>query len=370
MKSRKAAGRRRAVQLLTAGVAVGAVAGGSVLFNYAPWLNYDRPAEQSRRMLDSSTGIDLARYATLAASSHNTQPWSFAIEHNAVVIRPDYRRRLPVVDPNDRELWISLGCALENLLISARATGRRGEVTYPQTNDSIQIQLTDDARQGGPLFDAIPLRQNTRSEYDGKRVDTRDLDALQSMPLEPGIELHFIVNGPGIDLVLDYVRQGAISQYADQSFVKELTLWLRFNKREALISCDGLYSGCSGNPQVPRWLGKMFVDGIQPPQQADADAKKLLSSAGAVLVTSTSDDKTAWVRTGQVYQRLALMLTSLNIKSAFLNQAVEVPALREQFRTALALGESRPQLLVRFGYADRMPYSLRRPVEQVMSASR
>jgi hypothetical protein len=119
-------------------------------------------------------------------------------------------------------------------------------------------------------------------------------------------------------------QRGNLSQYADKAFVDELIHWLRFNQKEALAALDGLYSPCSGNPQVPRWLGKMFVSGTKPRQQADADAQKLRSSAGAVIIASESDDKTDWVRTGQVYERLALQMTALDIKSAFLNQLIEV----------------------------------------------
>jgi hypothetical protein len=35
----------------------------------------------------------------------------------------------------------------------------------------------------------------------------------------------------------------------------------------------------------------------------------------------------------------------------------------------MGLGSSLPQLLVRFGHADLMPLSLRRPVEQVLVQS-
>ena len=129
---------------------------------------------------------------------------------------------------------------------------------------------------------------------------------------------------------------------------------------------DGLYSVCSGNPEVPGWLGRMFVAGTKPQQQADADVKKLRSSSAAVLIASETEDKSTWVRTGQVYERLALQTTALGIKSAFLNQPIEVSELRSQFQSALGLGTSLPQLLVRFGYADALPRSLRRPVDQVL----
>jgi hypothetical protein len=346
-------------------------AGGYALFEYAPWLDYDEQVDHIQRPFEGDSTMsaqmqELVRYATLAANGHNTQAWKFAIKENSIEIHPDYTRRLPVVDPDDRELWISLGCALENLLVAARSAGYAPKVTYPDAADLIHIHLTEDTPQSSPLFDAIPLRQNTRSEYDGQTIRFDDLDQVQALPLEPGVALHFVTNPVDLETVVEYVNQGNLSQYADQAFVDELIHWLRFNKREAMASLDGLYSRCSGNPQVPRWLGKMFVAGTKPQQQADADAKKLRSSPGAVVVASESDDKTAWVRTGQVYERVALKMTALNIKSAFLNQPIEVADLRSQFQNAIGLGASVPQLLVRFGYADPLPRSLRRPVEQVI----
>jgi len=114
------------------------------------------------------------------------------------------------------------------------------------------------------------------------------------------------------------------------------------------------------------WLGQIFVSGAKPEQQADADAKKLRSSPAAVVIASASEDRTSWVRTGQVYERLALKTTSLNVKSAFLNQPIEVADVRRQFQSALGLGTFMPQLLVRLGYAEAMPRSLRRPVKEVL----
>ena len=368
-KSRPTLSRRDFLKIL---VIAGVTATGSYAFyEYAPWLDYEQSVDQTWRPLAmDSSGLtkmrELVRYATLAANGHNTQPWKFAIKENVIEIHPDYPRRLPVVDPHDRELWISLGCALENLLVAARAAGYAPEVTYPDATDFIDIRLPADIPQGGALFDAIPLRQNTRSEYDGRLIKNVDLDQLQSLQLEPGVLLRFALNPTDTETVLEYVNQGNLNQYADEAFVDELIYWLRFEKNEALSSLDGLYSRCSGNPEVPRWLGQIFVAGTKPQQQADVDAKKFRSSPSAVVIASESDDKTAWVRTGQVYERLALKMTSLNIKSAFLNQPIEVADLRSQFQSAMGMGESLPQLLVRFGYADPMLRSLRCPIEEVI----
>jgi hypothetical protein len=361
--------RRQALQRLAiAGITV---TGGYILYEYQPWLNYNRQAQDTWKSLKQESVKSLqmrefVRSATLAASGHNTQPWLFAIKENAIEIHPDYRRRLPIVDPLDRELWISLGCALENLLVAARANGYTPEVTYPDPADFIHIRLTPDTAQNSPLMAAIPFRQNTRSEYDGQLIKNDDLPQVQAVPLEPDVVMHFILNPLELKTVMEYVDQGNLSQFADRAFVNELTAWIRFNNKEALAALDGLYSPCSGNPQVPRWLGKMVVGGTKPQQQADADAKKLRSSPGVVVIASESDDKTSWVRTGQVYERLALQMTMLDVKSAFLNQPIEVANIRRQFQSAIGLGNALPQLLIRFGYGKSMPQSLRRPVEQVL----
>lgn len=347
-------------------------AGGYTLAEVAPWLPIDVQADQTRRPLEKAITMatpmrELVRYATLAASGHNTQPWQFAIHESAIEIHPDYSRRLPVVDPQDRELWISLGCALENLLVAARAAGYGAAVSYPDRAELIHVDLHPDTAQPSPFFDAVPHRQNTRTAYDGQPVKTAALDQLGALALEPGVSLRFVNKPSEMATVIDYVNQGNLSQYADQAFVNELITWLRFNKREALAASDGLFTAASGNLPVPRWLGKLFVARTNPQQQADSDARKLRSSPGAVVIAASADDKATWVRTGQVYERLALAMTTLHIKSALLNQPLEVASLRSQFQNALGLGAALPQLLLRFGYsAASLPRSLRRPVEEVL----
>jgi nitroreductase len=44
------------------------------------------------------------KYAVLAPSSHNTQPWLFRVAPGDSELYADRSRGLPVVDPRDREL--------------------------------------------------------------------------------------------------------------------------------------------------------------------------------------------------------------------------------------------------------------------------
>lgn len=360
--------RRDFLKILgTAGIA----AAGSAYADLArPWIDYDESVKINKMKTYNSPisdiKMDLIRYATLAANGHNTQPWKFIVDGNHIYIYADETRRLPVVDPNDRELWISLGCALENLLIAAREAGFSAAVTYPDTDDHIAIELTEALPVHSELFDAIPLRQNTRCLYGGKALSGEDFSRLQTLSLEPGINCVFLQGSTGLTMAADYIRQGTLIQYADKEFIRELIQWLRFNKKEALTSMDGLYSRCSGNPEVPRFIGRLFVEGMKPEQQAEMDAKKVLSSAGVAVIASAADSRSDWVRTGQVYERLALLLTSMDIKSALLNQPVEVDETRSDFGGAAGLTTGKAQLVMRYGYAAAAPVSMRRPVNQIL----
>jgi nitroreductase len=61
----------------------------------------------------------LLNFAVLAPLSHNSQPWSFRVDGNTIKIYTDMVRSLPASDSNNRQLLISLGCALENILTAA-----------------------------------------------------------------------------------------------------------------------------------------------------------------------------------------------------------------------------------------------------------
>ena len=57
--------------------------------------------------------IQIASYASKAPSGHNTQPWKFHITDGTITVLPNLEVALPVVDRSNRELFISLGCAVE-----------------------------------------------------------------------------------------------------------------------------------------------------------------------------------------------------------------------------------------------------------------
>lgn len=311
---------------------------------------------------------DLVRYATLAPSSHNTQCWRFRLAADSVAILPDLDRRCPVVDPDDHHLFVSLGCAAENLIQAAAAAGLDGQAAFNAgPEESVAIGLSPAQGVRSVLFEAIPQRQSTRSEYDGRPLPGDELRLLETAGTGQGVRVLLITERHTLETLLELVIQGNTAQMRDPAFVAELKDWIRFSHAQAVRERDGLASATSGNPSLPPWLGRRLFDLVfTEAAENDKYARYLRSSAGLAVFVSEADDKAHWVEAGRAFQRFALEATALGIRTAHLNQPVEVPALRAELARTLGIASGRPDLVVRFGRGPELPRSLRRPVEAVL----
>lgn len=356
-------------QLLIGGGAVavgGAGIAGASFLQMGKMSDYDAGVAATRAALASDPGLpDLIRFATLAANGHNTQPWRFRIGTDGIDILPDLARRTPVVDPDDHHLFASLGCAAENLSLAAAARGRAGDISF--ANDIVSVAIgRERTSKPSELFGAIPQRQSTRAEYDGRAISETDLRSLAAAATVPGVDLVLITERAQIDRISDLVLEGNSAQMADPAFLRELKSWLRFSPREALAAGDGLFSATSGSPALPAWLGPFLFDRFVDAQSENEKyARQLRSSAGVAVFLSQRADKDHWVRAGRACQRFALQATALGLKQAFINQPVEVARLSPELAALVGAPDRRPDIVMRFGHGPTLPYSARRPAQIV-----
>jgi len=313
---------------------------------------------------------ELVRYATLAPSSHNTQCWNFKLETQRISILPDLARRCPVVDPDDHHLFVSLGCAAENLVIAGRAHGLHGNASFdPAAGPAVHIDFEPAKAVASALFHAIPMRQCTRAAYDGQPLAPAELRQLEAAATGRGVQVLFLTARDQVEQVLNYVVEGNSAQLNDRAFMKELLQWIRFSDGEAVAKRDGLFSRASGSPSLPRWFAAPLFELLFTPRGDNEKYTKFIrSSAGIAVFVADASDKEHWVETGRCYERFVLEATALGVRTAMLNQPVEVASVRPQFAAAIGIGERRPDLVVRFGHGPEMPRSLRRSVDAVIVA--
>ena len=296
-----------------------------------------------------------------------------AVEEERIVLLPDPSRRLPAVDPDDHALFISLGCALENLAVAAREEGYEVEVDdsgLDGEDPAITVHLRAGGAgdgQGSDLYAAIPKRQSTRRPYDGRTIPPADLRRLEGASRRDGVEFHLFTDQAEIEPLIGLVEEANRRQSRDPDFVEELIAWIRFNPPEVEGRRDGLTHAAMGLPPVPRWLGGVVMKRlVTPASQARSAARAIRSSSAMMLFTTDRSGPRGWVDLGRSFERVALTATTLDIKQAHMNMPCEVPALRNELRSHLALGGAEPLLLLRIGYSKAMPASPRRPIEETL----
>jgi hypothetical protein len=315
---------------------------------------------------------DLIQNAIKAPSGHNTQPWKFEIGDSSITIYPDYGRSLPVVDADNHALFISLGCALENLAIAAAHFGFDTKTiinTQPANKEHIIVQLTrSSAKREDLLYQFIGIRQSTRNIYNGNPISVEDIKKLKQVSLQEDVNAILLTDKASHQPIIELVKEASTLQFRNPAFVCELIRWIRFNKKAAIQNGNGLFAGATGNPSVPAWFGKWFMKfSVDADKEANKAADLISSSSALMVFIGRRNDIRAWINVGRSFERTMLTATSLNIHHAHVNMPCEELKVRKKMIDYLHLPDGeQPLLLIRLGYSKKMPYSFRRQVEEVI----
>ncbi len=313
------------------------------------------------------------RYAILAPSTYNTQPWFFKIEDNTARIYADRRHALPVIDPDDRELVLACAAALYNLRIAVRAFGY-SETTelLPDENNSDLIgrvkigeKLKEIDENDRLLFKAISKRHLNLGSFSERIVPEKSLEALQSAAKQENAWLH-ICSEAERKIVLRMVAQADQIQNSNKHFRRELASWV--NQRRN-ISGDGMpYLGLDYS-DVMDSLSPSIARRFENDTKKPANDEELFNGSPliAVLGTKTGVDIER-VYAGQAMMRVLLQAECEGLAVSTLNQPVEVPELRLCLHDELEQ-QGRAHMILRIGYGTKPVLGPRRMLSSCLETA-
>ena len=330
--------------------------------------------------------LALVRAAVLAANPHNSQPWLFRVTDSSIDLFADPSRNLGPIDPDLREMYVGLGCALENLLLTADARGYAWQLTLlPERGNpthAASITLEPGRPTPGALYDAIPRRHTNRGPYDPTRPVERDL--LDDMARTAGEDtrLLWFVDERDRRRLGDLIVRATEAVVADDGQSLASARWLRLRWTDVQRYRDGITIDANITSPVRRAIAKML-----PPLPREAGDQFWLAATretfvataagfGMLIVRDAHDDAQR-LRGGRAWQRLHLAATAHGLALQPLNQPTE-RADREQrlgiartFGTALGelVGDRAWETLMTFriGYPTReAALSPRRAAEAVL----
>lgn len=333
-----------------------------------PW---DLDETQLPEGADVATRLRFAvRCAILAPSSHNTQPWLFRLRANCVELRADRTRALPVADPEDRELLISCGSALFNLRVALRRLGHRPDVQlFPEHDDPDLLAAVRVAQDAEPapgdleLFRAIPARRTSRRRFENRDVPQETVGALVAAAAAEGGWFVPVLDPAARDALADLVAEGDRLQGADRAFRREMAAWahpLRARSR------DGLPGFAYGTGDLGHFIGPTVLRTFETAAGHAAEGRELAAGSPLLAVLGTGEDRPeSWITAGQALERVLLLACARGLQASYLDQPIEIAALRTRVRELLRLSGA-PQLILRLGFGDGVPATPRRPVEEVL----
>ncbi|GAB7039058.1 MULTISPECIES: Acg family FMN-binding oxidoreductase [Catenuloplanes] len=314
----------------------------------------------------SPESLDACLTAAIAAVSvHNTQPWLFRAHGPEIDVMADERRRLRVIDPDGRQLAMSVGAAAFNLRVAMRARGRLPvqrilpDSAHPETLVTVFPGPFSPPGAGiRELTAAIGRRHTSRSPLRTSAIPWRVQQDLLAAAAAEGARLTACAP-VSRDGLLALTRAAAETLHHNPAYRDEIAAWAggpaartdgvpvtAFAPRDAAARLP-LRDFRSGRPELYRPVTARF------------------ERFPALMVLSTpGDTRYDWIRAGQALQRVLLTATVHGLAVTPMNQALDVPALRH-----LVGGDGagpHAQAVLRLGYGSPGPATPRRRVDEVL----
>ncbi|MGM0551667.1 MAG: Acg family FMN-binding oxidoreductase [Bacteroidota bacterium] len=317
----------------------------------------------------------LLYYASLAGSSHNTQPWMVQIiDKEHFCLFADTTRTLGVVDPHHRELFMSLGAFLENLTVAAEAYGYKAHITFGEdlsvTKKIASVYLEksiDPTKQKRKfLLNQLEDRCTLRGRFSTSPITAKDSKYL--VRDTQGTQLFSNNTEMG-----KFIGTNTLKAYRQQNFKEavqeELAQWVRFSNKSVRQHRDGLTTAGMGiTGMVGRVMqlfftpksvkGKAFVN-----KGIEKTAEQVAHCGGWLVISTSGDEPADWIEAGRIYERINLHCRTLHIGMHPMNQLIEEENFKTEAQAKLPAG-AYIQFVARVGYVPHypQPVSVRRPV--------
>ena len=316
----------------------------------------------------------LVKFGVLAPSSHNSQPWKFRVGDDFIEVLPDFARALPATDERHSQLYVSLGCALENILIAADAYGIAGQVSYRQEGDHHLARLTfsfpETARSTIPekhRIHVITKRATNRSPHESRPIPDDLIKAIEAENNDQ-IRAHFVTEQEKRHKIADYISEGADISMSDTQFRHELADYMIPNNSHKGI---GMTGDTIGLGLVGSWILPKVLRRVNPRDRMREQDHKLYKeqTTAFVVVTCRDDSPEGWMEAGRAYMRLALDAELVGATTN--NHAAPIAPRPVQKKLADLVGSQwLPQLCFRIGFPTKpMPHSPRLTAQETTEAA-
>ncbi len=329
-------------------------------------INPDITREHFIGLSDQDKIKHLVNFALFAPSSHNTQPWLFKLDVGKIEVKINKSRELKQSDKNNRQLYLSIGAAVGNILLAAESYGLSAVVEYVGREDlsvvirfqSMHIQNIDDS-----ISQAILSRHSNREKFEDKKIPDSVITEMEQIAAAQGIRLISCSDPEQKEKLQRIVLDSVQASFKDRAFKDELSQWI---KPSLAKYKDGMVGYNMGIP----WLMSFIVPGLIKYADVSGMQRKMhqtwLEHAPTYVLLAGDDNVISWIKTGVAFERIAIYLEKAGIKAGIFGAPIETGEYYKEIQKVLNI-QQRPLMFFRIGYADKIPKpSPRLDLEQII----
>jgi len=307
----------------------------------------------------------LLKYAILAPSSHNSQPWLFEINNNTIIVKKKLERCLPHADSEGFLMMFAIGCAVENLLIVADYFGFECRLKMLEDHASKVCEIefinrSDKKTDSGHLIHFINKRHTNRNEYFLKMPPEDFLFEMKKLA-DDNISIHLISEEGQKRQVAEVLLDSRVKAFDNKKFRTEMALYKRNNFTKSYYGMPGFTMGFSNIISLFTGLAIKNFNVLKVIK--DKEISLLTNGTPILVIMGLAKKESKHVfGLGKIFQRFSLCSTKENLNTAF--QAI--PGGQEKLQKILQTNFF-PLASFRLGYSkEKIGFSPRMPVEKIM----
>lgn len=328
----------------------------------APWDTATTYTEPRRRAL---------AHALLAPNPHNRQPWLIELKgDDTVILHRDDTRELPMTDPYNRQIFIGLGCFIEQMIIAASTDGYTIDLSlFPEGETGPVAYAT--FKKGGtpnPLAAQIQRRHCNKKPYEDRQID-------QTTAADLSAHATIITDPTQTALLRDLTWQAFNVELNTERTLRESVDLMRIGKAEINANPDGIeLSGTFFD--AARQFGLITEASLMDTKSAtfapvlEGYRKTFAATPAFAVVTTPTNTRHNQIEAGRRWLRLHLKVTEgglgLHPVSQALQEYPEMAAHYETVHDMLATQGETVQMLGRLGYGPDAPRTPRWALETRM----
>ncbi|EFC79607.1 nitroreductase family protein [Parafrankia sp. EUN1f] len=329
--------------------------------------------------------VEVVTTASLAPSIHNTQPWRWRLAAGRLTLAPDVGRRLPVLDPDGRQLVVSCGAALLHARLACRVLGLEPVVELlpgsagspgpePALRDDLVLATLVVRGRHAPtdtdrlLFSAAGARHTDRRPFSDQPLEPALLEQLRRAAEAEGAWLMPLAHS---DQRLGAAVVAARADWAEQTdpaYRAELAAWRRADGPAR----DGVPTDVAAthHPFRASDFPLRDFDTTGTPGAAGTAGGPPPTENPTVIVLGTDADQTEdRLRAGQALARVLLTVTAAGAAASPLGQPVDSDGYRSVIERMLSI-TGHIQMILRVGYPRRdaaaSTLTPRRPLGEIL----